>query len=123
MRELLARVRALLRRRGSAPPEVCTFAGFALDTTARTLTDSEGQEVRLTRTELDLLAFFLAHLGRALTRQQILDSVWGSDVVVDDRTVDNFVSSLKKKLGWHERSGFCIGTIRGVGYRMEVETE
>ncbi len=47
--------------------------------------------------------------------------MWGQDVVVDPRTVDNFVSNLKKKLGWTSTSGFTIHTIRGVGYRMEID--
>ncbi len=120
--ELLARVGALLRRRGSPPcsrPRI--FAGFTLDTTGRTVTSPAGRPINLTRTEFDLLTFFLAHAGRALTRDRILDEVWGEDVVVDARTVDNFVSNLKKKLGWHQGSGFRIETLRGVGYRMEVD--
>ena len=110
-----------MRRRGSAPSRVEVFAGFNLDTASRTLTGPAGQPIRLTRTEFDLLAFFLAHAGRALTRDRILDQVWGEEVVVDARTVDNFVSSLKKKLGWPGRAGFRIETLRGVGYRMEVD--
>ncbi len=119
--ELLARVRALLRRRGSTPVAVRHFAGFTLDTASRTLTDAAGEPVALTRTEFDLLVFFLAYAGRALTRDRILDQVWGEDVVVDVRTVDNFVSSLKKKLGWRRGAGFCFETVRGVGYRMVVD--
>ncbi len=121
--ELLARVGALLRRRGSPPSQIEVFAGFNLDLTSRAITDPAGQPIRLTRTEFDLLAFFLAHAGRALTRNRILDQVWGEEVVVDARTVDNFVSSLKKKLGWHQGAGFRIETLRGVGYRMEVDHE
>lgn len=121
LRELLARVGALVRRAGSPPPQVMTFAGFTLDLGRRALTRADGSAVELTRTELDLLAFLLRHRDRALTRAEILDEVWGRDVVVDPRTVDNFVSSLKKKLGWTSASAFIIHTIRGVGYRMELE--
>ena len=121
LRELLARVGALVRRSGSPPPAVLAFAGFTLDMGRRLLTRADGSPVELTRTEFDLLAFLLRHRDRALTRTEILDEVWGKDVVVDPRTVDNFVSSLKKKLGWTSSSAFTIHTLRGVGYRMEVE--
>lgn len=121
LRELLARVRALLRRRGAAPQDVVRFAGFTLDRAARTLTSPDGGEVTLTRTEFDLLLFLVDGEGRALSRDAILDAVWGRDVHVDTRTVDNFVSSLKKKLGWTPQSAFSIRTVRGVGYRFELD--
>jgi DNA-binding response OmpR family regulator len=120
LRELLARVRALVRRAGTPPPQVMSFCGYTLDQGRRAVTKPDGSDVELTRTEFDLLAYLLRHKDRALPRGEILDAVWGRDVVVDPRTVDNFVSSLKKKLGWTSASGFSIHTIRGVGYRMEV---
>jgi DNA-binding response OmpR family regulator len=123
LRELLARIAALLRRASptSAPtPTVVRFAGFTLDLGRRVLTTSDDRAVELTRKEFDLLAFLLRNRERALTRDEILDGVWGSDVVVDAHTVDNFVSSLRKKLGGASSSGFAIQTIRGVGFRMEV---
>ncbi|NTX13491.1 response regulator transcription factor [Myxococcus sp. CA051A] len=120
LRELLARVGALVRRAGVAPTQVSTFGGYTLDMGRRTVTKPDGVGVELTRTEFDLLAYLLRHRERALPRGEILDAVWGRDVVVDPRTVDNFVSSLKKKLGWTSASGFTIHTLRGVGYRMEV---
>jgi DNA-binding response OmpR family regulator len=55
-----------------------------------------------------------------MTRLELIDAVWGG-IAVDLRTVDNFVSSLKKKLGWGDTSPFRIETIRGVGYRMEID--
>ncbi len=122
LRELLARVRALVRRTGSPPPQVLGFASFSLDLGRRTLTRAEGVAIELTRTEFDLLAYLVRNRDRALTRGEILDAVWGQDVVVDPRTVDNFVSNLKKKLGWTSTSGFTIHTLRGVGYRMEIES-
>jgi DNA-binding response OmpR family regulator len=122
LRELLARVRALVRRAGTPPPQLLGFAGFTLDLGKRALSRSDGNLVELTRTEFDLLTYLVRNRDRALTRQEILDTVWGQDVVVDPRTVDNFVSNLKKKLGWTSTSGFTIHTIRGVGYRMEIES-
>jgi DNA-binding response OmpR family regulator len=124
LRELLARVGALMRRQLSAPgeqPQSFSFAGFELDLTARVLTDDSGQEVKLTRTELDLLACLLRNAGRAMSREDILDQAWEPGVVVDPRTVDNFVSSLKKKLGWSRGAGYRIKTVRGVGYRLEID--
>ena len=121
LRELLARVGALLRRGGTGPaPQSVRFGGFTLDLGKRALTAPSGAGVELTRKEFDLLAFLLSNRDRALTRDEILDAVWGQDVVVDPHTVDNFVSSLRKKLGWTSEAGFAIQTIRGVGFRMEV---
>lgn len=120
--ELLARVKALLRRASARAPggDVLDFAGFRIDRKARTVAAPGGALVDLTRTEFDLLTLLVSRRGEALPRQRILDEVWGKDVVVDARTVDNFVSSLKRKLGWTERSRFAIVTVRGVGYRMEI---
>jgi DNA-binding response OmpR family regulator len=121
LRELLVRVRALVHRAGAPPPQVQTFGGFTLDLGRRTVCGADGGAIDLTRTEFDLLAYLLKNRDRALPRAEILNAVWGRDVVVDPRTVDNFVSNLKKKLGWTVGAGFTIHTIRGVGYRMELE--
>ena len=125
LRELLARVRALLRRKAAAPVSntLLRFAGFTLNPAARTLTSPLGVTPTLTRTEFDLLEFFLRNRGRALSRDEILDEVWGEDVIVAPRTIDNFVSSLKKKLGWTRRAGFDMTSVRGVGYRFEVKND
>ncbi len=127
LRELLLRVKALLRR-GGTPESAALDAGlnfgcYTLDVSARKLATPGGRPVELTRTEFDLLVYLLRHRDRALTRAELLDEVWGKEVVVDERTVDNFVSSIKRKLDWKEHGGFQIRTIRGVGYRMEVEGE
>jgi DNA-binding response OmpR family regulator len=129
LRELLARVGALLRRPSSEPQtssqEVTRmdFAGFSLDLEARILYDHAEQEIKLTRTEFDLLACLLKNAGKALSRDDILAQAWDPGIVVDPRTVDNFVSSLKRKLGWTASSPFRINTVRGVGYRMEVDED
>jgi len=78
-----------------------------------------GAPVALTRTEFDLLCFLLRHPGRAIPREEILAAVWGKGVAVDDHTVDNFVSQLKRKLG----AGVPIRTIRGVGYRLDAVSD
>lgn len=122
LRELLARVRALLRRTdGPAGSPELRFAEFVLDTGARALRGPEGR-VELTRTEFDILRLFVERRGRALSRDEIIDVVWGAGVVVDVRTVDNFVSSLKRKLGWREGASYRFRSLRGVGYCLEVQT-
>ncbi|NTX11791.1 response regulator transcription factor [Myxococcus sp. CA056] len=122
LRELLARVGALVRRAGGgAPAKQVRFGGYRMDMDRRKLETPEGANVELTRTEFDLLAFLVRERERVLRRDDILDAVWGRDIVVDPHTVDNFVSSLKKKLGWNSASRFAIQTVRGVGYRMEIE--
>lgn len=120
LRELLARVRALQRRGGAmARPEALRIGPWRVDRDARSVSDEAGRSVELTRTEFDLLVFVASRPGKALPRDQILAQVWGHDVVVDPRTVDNFVSSLKRKLSWSEGCGFSIRAVRGVGYRYE----
>lgn len=121
LRELLSRVAALLRRRGGrSAAEPQGFGDIRIDTEARIVSGPRGA-IALTRTEYDLLVYFDGARGKALDRNTILDAVWGADVVVDGRTVDNFVSSLKKKLGWRKDSPWRIRTVRGVGYRFEVD--
>ena len=125
--ELLARVRALLRRSGvgsgEAPPRqaAMVFGTFTFDRGGRQVLGADGTAVDLTRTEFDLLDLLLEQRNVALSRRRILDDVWGSGIQVDERTVDNFVSSLKKKLCWRPGAGFQIRTVRGVGYRMELD--
>ena len=118
--ELLARVRALLRRGGTE--EALTFAGFTLSLSRRVLANAKGESIELTKTELDFLAFLLANRDRALKRSEILAAVW-SGVVVDARTIDNFVVALRRKLGWKPASPWRIRSLRGVGYRMEVDAQ
>lgn len=125
LRELLARVGALLRRGAQPEPTVAdmlSFGDFSLDVPARKLTRA-GTELQLTRTEFDLLTVLLRNAGRALSRDEILAAAWDPEVVVDPRTVDNFVSSLKKKLGHEKSDPYRILTVRGVGYRMELDQD
>lgn len=125
LRELLARIRALLRgrtrgRRGVADGTQRLQAGhWQLDLDARTVTHRQrGDAAALTRTEFDLLVLLVRSEGAVRTRSEILDSVWGAEVVVEPRTVDNFISTLKRKLRVSSDSGFEIRTVRGVGYLL-----
>lgn len=121
LRELLARVGSLLRRHAaptSSDPGV-KLGRWTVNREARTVSDDSGREVEMTRTEFDLLVFLVERPGKALPRTHILQRVWGQDIAVDPRTVDNFVSSLKRKLAWTKGCGFSIRAVRGVGYRFE----
>jgi DNA-binding response OmpR family regulator len=119
IRELLARVRAFLRRQGSEPA-ACQFGQCRLDPAAHKLF-RQGREVELTAKEFRLLEFFLQRRGRALTRDTILDGVWGRGVFVTDRSVDRCVTTLRAKIEPDPRNPRFIRTIRDIGYRFETE--
>ncbi len=114
-RELVARVRAVLRRtrEGPAPQDVVTVGELEVDMRRREVRCA-GEVVGLTTREFDLLAFLAANAGLALSRQQLLDGVWGSDWYGDERTVDVHVAQLRKKLG----PELTLATVWGVGYRF-----
>jgi DNA-binding response OmpR family regulator len=114
-RELVARVRAILRRtrEGPAPQDVIALGDLEVDLRRREARYS-GDVIALTTREFDLLAFLANNVGLALTRQQLLDGVWGSDWYGDERTVDVHVAQLRKKLG----SDLPLATVWGVGYRF-----
>jgi DNA-binding response OmpR family regulator len=114
-RELVARVRAILRRtrEGPAPQEVLSVGDLEVDVRRREARRA-GEVVALTTREFDLLAFLANNAGLALSRQQLLDGVWGSDWYGDERTVDVHVAQLRKKLG----SDLPLVTVWGVGYRF-----
>jgi DNA-binding response OmpR family regulator len=114
-RELVARVRAILRRtrEGPAPQEVVAVGELEVDLRRREVRQG-GTAVSLTTREFDLLAFLANNLGLALSRQQLLDGVWGTDWYGDERTVDVHVAQLRKKLG----TDLPLATVWGVGYRF-----
>jgi DNA-binding response OmpR family regulator len=114
-RELVARVRAILRRtrEGPAPQDVFTLGDLEVDLRRREARRA-GEVVALTTREFDLLAFLANNVGLALSRQQLLDGVWGTDWYGDERTVDVHVAQLRKKLG----SDLPLATVWGVGYRF-----
>jgi DNA-binding response OmpR family regulator len=114
-RELVARVRAILRRTREAPPiqEVVSVDSVEVDLRRREARH-DGAVVNLTTREFDLLAFLANNAGLALSRQQLLDGVWGRDWYGDERTVDVHVAQLRKKFG----SNLPLATVWGVGYRF-----
>ena len=121
LREFLARTKALLRRGGGDSCDNPDFCGYRIDTHARTLYGPEGQVIALTRKEFDLLMFLFANRNRVVARDYILHEIWGQRIVVELRTIDNFISKLRKKLDWTPSSRFRFATVRGIGYRMEVD--
>jgi DNA-binding response OmpR family regulator len=114
-RELVARVRAILRRTREGPPpqEVITLGALEVDLRRREARLA-AEVVALTTREFDLLAFLANNVGLALSRQQLLDGVWGPDWYGDERTVDVHVAQLRKKLG----PDLPLATVWGVGYRF-----
>ncbi len=121
IRELLARVKAFLRRQSGTAAEVRPFGDFRLDLTAHKLFRGD-LEVELTAKEFKLLEFLSARPGRALTRNAILDGVWGDEVIVTDRSVDRCVTTLRAKIETDPRTPRFIQTIRDIGYRFEAGT-
>ena len=120
IRELIARVKALLRRQGGdGEATVHVFGAYRLDLIAHKLF-RRAVEVELTAKEFRLLEFFVGRAGRALTRSHILDAVWGDEVIVTDRSVDRCVTTLRSKIEADPRNPAFIHTIRDIGYRFEM---
>lgn len=118
IRELLARVKAFLRRRGLKPTDEFQFGDCRLDLTAHRLFKA-GIEIQLTTKEFRTLEYFVRRPGRALTRNDILDTVWGSSVIVTARSVDRCIATLRSKIEPDPQSPTYIRTIRDIGYRFE----
>jgi DNA-binding response OmpR family regulator len=116
-RELLARIRAILRRASPEQSQVMTFSDVEVDLERR-IVKRKGDEVRLTRAEFNLLAFFLQNPDRALSRDVILNSVWGYESFPNTRTVDAHVVHLRQKLEPDSESPRYFVTLHGVGYRF-----
>ncbi len=116
-RELLARIRALLRRTAQDPAPALSFADVEVDLDQRVVRRA-AEEVRLTRAEFNLLAFFLQNPGRALSRDVILNSVWGYESFPNTRTVDAHVVRLRQKLEPDPETPRHFLTMHGVGYRF-----
>ena len=119
IRELLARAHAFLRRREAKPVDVHRFGDCVLDLASHRLLRN-GAEVPLTSKEFRLLEFFVRRPGRALTRNDILNCVWGHSVIVTSRSVDRCVTTLRAKIEPDPHRPIYIHTIRDIGYRFEL---
>jgi len=117
-RELRARIKALLRRGAPCGAQTYVFGDVEMDLVRCELRRA-GKPVELTPLEYKLLAAFVRHPGRMLSRQQLLDEVWGPDTFVTDRVVDNQVTNLRKKIELDPEHPRYIINLRGLGYRFD----
>lgn len=117
-KEVLARINAIIKRnKGSnAPAEIETFEGLEINYTARDVR-IDGEKANLTPKEYDLLFYLVRNKNIALTRNKLLEEVWGYDFFGDDRTIDTHIKMLRNNLGVYRK---FIVTLRGMGYKFEV---
>jgi two-component system alkaline phosphatase synthesis response regulator PhoP len=117
-RVLISKIRAMLRRNQPIieinKKEVITQGGIEIDR-ERYLVTVEGKEINLPKKEFELLSLLVSGQGTVFTRETILDQVWGSDIVVGDRTIDVHIRKLREKIGEN-----YIKTIKGVGYKFVI---
>lgn len=118
-KELMMRIHAIIKRYQASvtEPDQFTLKGMVIDYNARTVT-IDGERIQLSPKEYELLVYLVKNIGIALTREQILETVWGYDFFGDDRTLDTHVKLLRKNLKDYSQ---YIVTLRGVGYRFEKE--
>lgn len=116
-KELMMRIRAILSRtsRIANAHEISRVGALQMDFTAR-IVSIDDERINLTTKEFELLACFMRHPNIALTREQLIQNIWGYDFMGDDRTLDTHIKSLRKALAQYSE---CIVTLRGVGYRFE----
>jgi two-component system response regulator RegX3 len=127
LRELVARIRAVLRRRADDQPnplsvladEVIEVGDVRVDHERHEVT-IRGEEVRLPLKEFELLALLLENAGRVLTRETLIDQVWGADYVGDTKTLDVHIKRLRSKVETDPAAPSRIVTIRGLGYKYEA---
>lgn len=113
------RVKALLKRAGKqSQNQVVTASGIRIDNATKTVTANKG-ETRLSAREFDLLLYLIDNKGIALSRDQLLDRIWGYEYEGEPRVLDTTVKRLRHKLG---ECGKCIKTLRGIGYMFEEES-
>ena len=118
MMEMVSRVKAVLRRCRPAPVQhILKSDGLTVNLDEHTVT-ADSERVQLTYKEFELLRLFLSHPGVAFTRDQLFSEIWGEDYIGETRTVDMHIRTLRQKLG---KYGARIETVRGVGYRLEVQ--
>jgi DNA-binding response OmpR family regulator len=123
-RELLARIKAILRR--SSPADAGSrrylrFAGFCLDRLERTLRDARGEPITLTGMDFDLLRIFLEHAGEILDRSRLMEQTRGRDLGPADRSLDVQISRLRQRLSDDGKQPLLIKTVRNSGYVFSVE--
>ena len=118
-KEFMMRIPAFLKRVNKASSDEIVIDGMVIDKNARLVT-IDGERVQLSPKEYDLLLYLVMNRGIAVTREQILSTVWGYDFFGDDRTLDTHIKLLRKNIKDYSK---YIVTLRGVGYRFEKEVE
>ncbi len=119
LRELVARIRAVLRRPlANTDIENVTFADLCIDSSRHTVT-RHGNEIELSRKEFELLALFASRLGRVVTRELCLDTLWSGLELSDTRTLDTHIKRLRQKIENDPARPRHLITIRGVGFRLD----
>jgi two-component system, OmpR family, response regulator ResD len=118
--ELIVRVKALLRRtqKGNEKDKILKFKGIIINESAR-IVIYEDSPIHLTQTEFDLLKELVQHKGKALSREQLVELVWGIDFMGDDRTIDSHIKNLREKLSASGIDKTLIKTVWGIGYKVE----
>lgn len=117
-KELLARIKAVLKRAAAKeqPMDIIRYEGLEINVTGREVS-VDGKPVSLTPKEYDLLFYLVRNKGIALSREKLLEEVWGYDFFGDDRTVDTHIKMLRNSLGDYRK---FIKTLRGMGYKFET---
>jgi len=116
--ELCARIKAVLRRTTAEESSQCRFGDVEVDF-GRGVVKRAGQQIELTPLELKVLGALIDARGRLLSREQLIDRVWGRDVSITDRVVDNHIMNLRRKLETNPAHPRFILSARGLGYRLE----
>jgi DNA-binding response OmpR family regulator len=122
LRELLARIRSVLRRAGERPRNMGSqavayrFAGYRLELQSRTLTDASGEPIALTSGEYELLLVFVTHANRVLSRDELMNHLYGRDSGPYDRAVDVQIGRLRRKIESNPAAPALIKSVRGAGY-------
>ena len=117
-KELMARIKAVMNRASvssSEPSDTITYQGLSISFSAREVT-IDGKRVQMTPKEYDLLFYLVKNMNIALSREKLLEEVWGFDFYGDDRTVDTHIKMLRNSLGEYRN---LIVTLRGMGYKFE----
>lgn len=118
-KELMARVKAILKRYTKKSNKKIDILGISIDTDAHEVT-VDGEKIVLTLKEYELLKYLVENANIAVSREQLLNSVWGYDFYGDDRTVDTHIKTLRSKIGPYKNA---ILTLRGVGYKFDAQTK
>lgn len=117
--ELLARIRSVLRRSGLGREELTTYSFGSVELDFRKFKASRNDsEISLSSKEFAIMKYFIEHEGEVVPRDDLLEAVWGHEVIPDTRTVDNFILDLRKKLEEKPADPKYFTSIRGVGYRF-----